>query len=218
MASTQAPKGYLVVKVLEAAGHNSNDVPVWDASFDEGYVRVEIRGGPKTIRKATQHKPVTDNSIEWDEQLAIEVHEGASELRIMLCRDKMKTDDKLGTSIVAACGIYMQDILDSVPIDKYFELFKPGMGAEGGFIRVSMSYLLPDQVRSGNGQLSGEEKAEGPVQRRRGGNNSINPWVLAAGAVAAVAAIALSKVLGGQSGSKVDPKKCSKGDKSDAKK
>ena len=41
----------------------------------------------------------------------------------------------------------MKDILEAVPIDKYFELFKPGEGAEGGFIRVSMNYLYPDQVR-----------------------------------------------------------------------
>ena len=30
------------------------------------------------------------------------------------------------SSIVAACGIYMRDIIDAVPIDKYFEMFKPG--------------------------------------------------------------------------------------------
>ena len=34
----------------------------------------------------------------------------------------------------------MEDILDAVPIDKYFELFKPGAGGEGGFIRVAMNY------------------------------------------------------------------------------
>jgi len=49
----------------------------------------------------------------------------------------------------------MRDILEAVPIDKYFELFKPGEGAEGGFIRVSMNYLRPDQVRNPNGLLAG---------------------------------------------------------------
>lgn len=33
------PKGFLVVKVLEAAGHNSSDVRVWDPSFTEGFVK-----------------------------------------------------------------------------------------------------------------------------------------------------------------------------------
>jgi len=37
-------------------------------------------------------------------------------------------------------GIFVDDILDAVPIDKYFELFKPGTGSEGGFIRVAMNY------------------------------------------------------------------------------
>ena len=34
----------------------------------------------------------------------------------------------------------MDDILDAVPIDKYFELFKPKNGGEGGFIRVAMNF------------------------------------------------------------------------------
>lgn len=37
-------------------------------------------------------------------------------------------------------GIYVSDILDAVPIDKYFELFKPGAGGEGGFIRLGLDY------------------------------------------------------------------------------
>lgn len=39
-----------------------------------------------------------------------------------------------------AAGIFVDDILDAVPIDKYFELFKPGAGGDGGFIRVAMNY------------------------------------------------------------------------------
>ncbi len=27
-----------------------------------------------------------------------------------------------------------------MPIDKYFELFKPGAGGEGGFIRIGMNF------------------------------------------------------------------------------
>ncbi len=34
----------------------------------------------------------------------------------------------------------MDDILDAVPIDKWFEMFKPGAAGEGGFIRVHMSF------------------------------------------------------------------------------
>ena len=37
-------------------------------------------------------------------------------------------------------GIFVDDILDAVPIDKYFEMFKPGAAGEGGFIRVAMAF------------------------------------------------------------------------------
>jgi hypothetical protein len=37
-------------------------------------------------------------------------------------------------------GIYVSDILDAVPIDKYFELFRPGAGGEGGFIRLGLDF------------------------------------------------------------------------------
>ncbi len=35
----------------------------------------------------------------------------------------------------------MNDILEAVPIDKYFELFKPNAGGEGGFIRIRMNFV-----------------------------------------------------------------------------
>jgi hypothetical protein len=38
-------------------------------------------------------------------------------------------------------GIFVSDILEAVPIDKYFELFKPNAGGEGGFIRISMTFV-----------------------------------------------------------------------------
>lgn len=40
----------------------------------------------------------------------------------------------------ACAGIFVSDILDAVPIDKYFELFKPSAGGEGGFIRLGLDY------------------------------------------------------------------------------
>jgi hypothetical protein len=47
-------------------------------------------------------------------------------LRIMLCRPKESNGERSSSSIVAACGIYMKDILEAAPVDKYFELYKPG--------------------------------------------------------------------------------------------
>ena len=39
--------------------------------------------------------------------------------------------------------------MDAVPIDKYFELFKPGQGGEGGFIRIGMDYTKSLKDRDG---------------------------------------------------------------------
>ena len=40
-------RGYLVVKVLEAAGHNGEDVKVWDDSFKEVFAKSEPARRPK---------------------------------------------------------------------------------------------------------------------------------------------------------------------------
>ena len=39
---TEDVRGYLVVKVMEAAGHNGEDVKVWDDSLKEAFVKSEI--------------------------------------------------------------------------------------------------------------------------------------------------------------------------------
>ena len=51
----------------------------------------------------------------------------------------------------------MSDILDAVPIDKYFELFKPGGGGDGGFIRLGLDYVTdPSQLpRAGASSANG---------------------------------------------------------------
>lgn len=45
----------------------------------------------------------------------------------------------------------MADIIEAVPIDKYFELFKPGAGGDGGFIRIGMEYKESTPVKPGLG-------------------------------------------------------------------
>lgn len=165
------------MKVLEAAGHNGEDRKVWDDTLKEAFVKIEIRGGARTVKKQTSTCKVSDNVVNWEEQLALEHLDGAGELRILLCRPKPAGER--GSSIIAACGIYMRDILDAVPIDKYFELFKPGEGLEGGFIRISMNYLRPDQVRNVNGLLQGSKK-----------KGSLLPKVLLTAAVVAGGAFA----------------------------
>lgn len=44
-------------------------------------------------------------------------------------------------------GIYVRDLLDAVPVDKYFELYTTA-GEEGGFVRIDVNYLLSEQKPS----------------------------------------------------------------------
>jgi hypothetical protein len=152
-----AVRGYLVVTVAEASGRNKDEDEVWDPSFYEGFVKVEIRGGSPdtpTVKVASSKKRVLSSQISWQEDLNCEVLEGATEVRIMLCKEK-RSGGNTGTSVVAACGIYVDDILEAVPIDKYFELFKPKNGGEGGFIRVAMNF----STESADDALTGDSPA-----------------------------------------------------------
>lgn len=135
-------RGYLLVTVAEASGCNKEEDDVWDPGFYEGYIRIEVRGAGLPTSKATSSiKRVLSGQISWQEDIVCEVLEGANELRVMLCKEKRNPNTgAIGQTVVAACGIYVEDILDAVPIDKYFELFKPKNGGDGGFIRVAMNF------------------------------------------------------------------------------
>ncbi|GLC44094.1 hypothetical protein PLESTB_000929900 [Pleodorina starrii] len=136
------PRGYISIVVEEATGRTQRDQFTWDtnAGAFEAFVKVEIRGGPRNIKAQTRKSPLIGDTITWREELRMELLDGSSELRLMLCREKFQ-GNKRGTSVVAACGIYVNDILEAVPIDKYFELFKPNAGGEGGYIRIRMNFV-----------------------------------------------------------------------------
>lgn len=136
----EVPKGYLVITVLEADGKNKEDAYLWDSTPFEGFVKVELRGGARNIKVQTRKVPLSGTSLEWTEDLVLEVLEGSNELRLMLCREKL-TGGRKGTSVIAACGIYVNEIIDAVPIDKFFELFKPQNGGQGGYIRVGLNFV-----------------------------------------------------------------------------
>ena len=76
-----------------------------------------------------------------------ELAETASELRLLLCREK-HANGKRSANVVTACGIFVNDILEAAPIDKYFEMFKPGSGHEGGFIRLRMAIVSEEEVKT----------------------------------------------------------------------
>lgn len=82
-----------------------------------------------------------------------DLFEGAAELRMLLCREQTN-NGKRTVHVVTACGIFVQHILDAAPIDKYFEMFKPGSGSEGGFVRLKMRLLSGPDARKTKGAYS----------------------------------------------------------------
>lgn len=60
-------------------------------------------------------------------------------------------------------GIFVEDILDAVPIDKWFEMFKPSAAGEGGFIRVHMSFSEDDPAEAR--KASSTDEAAAPIGR-----------------------------------------------------
>jgi hypothetical protein len=136
------PKGVVVIRVKEAQGKNRAGEVVWDPNFTEGFIRAELRfaDSTKVVENSTT-KRVVANAMTWDEELRLDVRDNSKELRLMLCKEK-KTGNRTGTSCVSACGIFIDDILQAVPINKFFELFKPRQteNPEGGFIKVTITF------------------------------------------------------------------------------
>lgn len=149
MAAAEVVKGHLELSVEEASGRDDKTgVYLWD-NIPDAYVKVEIRGGPRNVKVQTKKAIVKAETLTWREKISIEVLEGATELRLMLCREKLQGTRK-GTAVIAACGIYVNDILEAVPIDKYFELFKPNAGGEGGLIRIAINFIKLEQNVGGS--------------------------------------------------------------------
>jgi hypothetical protein len=148
---------YLEVRVEEATGSNKETSNTWDDDIKEGFIKVELRGeGAKPVKKTTRTVPAIrtekdgappDMKMVWREPLYLEILNNSTELRLLLCREK-EGNGKKSTNVVTACGIFVKDILDAVPIDKYFEMFKPGTGKEGGFVRLKMNIISEADMNS----------------------------------------------------------------------
>jgi hypothetical protein len=91
-------------------------------------------------------------------------------------------------------GIFVQDILEAVPIDKYFELFKPGAGGEGGFIRVAMAFY-PDKKSLERGAAGGHGRGGGGGGGRgRGGDGGGGKKLVTLAVLAAVVGVVMKAV------------------------
>lgn len=201
--------------IIEASGRDKDEMDVWEESF-EGYVKVELRGGERNIKMTTRRELAQGCTIFWNEPLVLEVLDNANELRVMLCKDKFTQlpdgTTKRGSQVLAACGIYVSDILDAVPIDKYFELFKPGTGGEGGFIRLGVDYSsdepLPPNVSRPDGYTNGATRPIIIVTNPKKRFGWVLPFVMV---IAAAAGGAFASTLWHESKQKREAKSSSSG-------
>jgi hypothetical protein len=177
---------YLQVRVEEATGSNKEAINTWDDDIKEGFVKVELRGeGTKPIKKITRVVPAVrreggppDVKMVWNEPVYLEISSNSTELRLLLCREK-ENNGKKSLHVVTACGIFVKDILDAVPIDKYFEMFKPVSGNEGGFVRLKMN-IIPEA------DMKGIQKH---LQEKTGGRGALKGFLLIAAIVATGVAV-----------------------------
>ena len=93
-------------------------------------------------------------------QLRNRAHSGSHERGLVQHPDMQLTEN-------VCAGIFVNDIMDAVPIDKYFELFKPGQGGEGGFIRIGMDYTKSLKDRDGKSAGGVLSHARAPQSSRR---------------------------------------------------
>ena len=132
--------GDLNMFVNDASGVTSDDVDAWGESDMDMFVKIEVQSktaGVKSLKQATSTVTADGVRATWKEKLVLPVHDGTEELRVILCKNKK---GGFNTGVVAAAAIYVQDILRAVPIDKHFQLFKPGEGGDAGFIRLAMNF------------------------------------------------------------------------------
>jgi hypothetical protein len=52
----ERPLGYLVINVLESAGHDSEDQPVWESEFKQGYARGRLSSAPSFREKGEKER------------------------------------------------------------------------------------------------------------------------------------------------------------------
>lgn len=82
------------------------------------------------------------------------MHEGCEELRLIVCRKRVKNNVE-GTSVVAACGLFVKEVIAAVPITKQFELFRPKNAGAGGMVQVAMNFKTPEDGTPAKGGRPG---------------------------------------------------------------
>lgn len=48
--------------------------------------------------------------------------------------------------MIAACGVYVSELFEAVPLEKSFDLFRSGSQEDMGYVSLSFNYLRPGYV------------------------------------------------------------------------
>jgi len=137
MNSSRTDKGpHLEVKVLSACGLVKG-VSAWDLTDFDGYVKVEMRGGSGVVVKArTSAVKSVNQKLQFNEFMTLPIPAAAEEVRLTVCKEKKRGAH--GSSVkIANAGIRLRDLLQAVPIERDFNLFKPDeVTTDGGSIKL----------------------------------------------------------------------------------
>ncbi|CAG9465539.1 unnamed protein product [Pedinophyceae sp. YPF-701] len=182
----------------------------WGATEDEQpddkvptscFVKLELKSKSKDpagdTKSRTRIVETSNGKAFLRETLPMEVREGAEELRVIVCRSVKAPDGTQKHSVIAACGLYIKDVIAVAPIDKYFDLYKPHKGGPGGMIRVKMDFRAATNASDAVGDTGPTmTPAEGVSTggKKKGGPVKMLMKLVLLGGVAAGAALGVQKL------------------------
>lgn len=93
----------------------------------------------RTKQARTSSYPSVGGAIVWNETFEFKVVTGKEELRFHVCNSKSK--DRSYYSRIAACGLYLKDILNArLPLRNRFQMFSIKKGLEVGNLGLYLSW------------------------------------------------------------------------------
>ncbi|CAD7700376.1 unnamed protein product [Ostreobium quekettii] len=128
----------LLLTVQDVVGKRVEGPPFWSPQISKGFVEVRF-GKSRTKKVSTATKDVEDFELSFNEQLAMDMDHSCQELVVSVCAGEV---GKPGP-VLARCGIYVDQIVGTEPVNKYFNLYKmapDGTYERGGFIRVTVCW------------------------------------------------------------------------------
>eukprot|EP00803_Ostreobium_quekettii_P002197 evm.model.scf_143.7 EVM.evm.TU.scf_143.7 scf_143:126222-136694(+) len=152
-AMDQTSTRRLMLTVQDVVGKGSDGPPFWSPQFTKGFVEVKF-GKMRTEKVSTAAQDMEDFELSFNEELAVDMDANCQELVVSVVSGEV---DNPGP-VLARCGIYLDQIVGTDPVTKYFKMYKmapDGNHDKGGYIRVTVCWEPQDD--EGEGSLAGSE-------------------------------------------------------------